>query len=162
MGRRDIVTKGNNYGWNIKEGYHCFDPKNPNHSPAQCQNIGPRGEPLVDPIIEYGHPANGGPGIANIGGYVYRGGAINALAGDYIFADWSTSFTKGDGTVFSAAKKDGKWTFSELGISNFKNNRLGLFIKGVGQDADNELYLLTTQLPGPLGSTGKIYKIVSP
>jgi glucose/arabinose dehydrogenase len=32
----DIVTIGGNYGWNIKEGTHCFDPNNPGISPAEC------------------------------------------------------------------------------------------------------------------------------
>ena len=156
----DIVTKGNNYGWNIKEGKHCFDPNNANKSPSTCPATGAKGEALIDPIIEYGHPSNGGVGIANVGGYVYRGELLSNLKGNYIFADWSKGFTKGDGSVFAATQNNGAWSFKELNISNNQNGRLGLFIKGVGQDANNELYLLTTEASGPTGNSGKIFKII--
>lgn len=37
---------------------------------------------------------------------------------------------------------------------------MGSFITGIGQDADNELYLLTTENSGPTGNTGKVFKVV--
>lgn len=51
-----IVDKGGNYGWNVKEGTHCFDTDNPDVSPPECpDNVGkghPRaGDPLIDPVI---------------------------------------------------------------------------------------------------------------
>ncbi|RQD92745.1 hypothetical protein D5R95_00180, partial [Methanosalsum natronophilum] len=101
-------------------------------------------------------------GIAVIGGYVYRGEAINALEGNYIFGDWSLGFDEGDGTVFSSSPTNGDWDFWELAIANKENQRLGLFITGMGQDADRELYILTTENSGPSGDTGKIFKIVPP
>ena len=152
----DIVTKGNNYGWNTREGKHCFDPKNANQSPSDCSATGVKGEALIDPIIEYGRSF----GVANVGGYVYRGELLSDLKGNYIFADWSRGFIKGDGSVFAAVQNNGTWSFRELNISNNQNGRLGLFIKGVGQDANNELYLLTTEALGPTGNSGKIFKII--
>ena len=158
----NIVTKGGNYGWNIKEGTHCFDPENPTDPPEECPSVGPRGEPLIDPILDYRSARNEGIGIAVIGGYVYRGEAINALEGNYIFGDWSLDFNEGDGTVFSASSTNEDWDFWEMAIANKENQRLGLFITGMGQDADKELYILTTENSGPSGNTGKIFKIVPP
>ncbi|MFA5967275.1 MAG: PQQ-dependent sugar dehydrogenase [Patescibacteria group bacterium] len=156
----DIVKKGNNYGWNIREGKHCFSAQTPDQSPAECPTTGAKGEPLVDPVFEYGHPGNGGVGIANVGGYVYRGAALAGLTGNYVFADWSKSFTAGDGGVFAALNNKGSWLWRELKISGNSNGRLGLFVKGVGQDDMGELYLLTTEALGPSGTSGKIFKLI--
>ena len=156
----NIVTNGGNYGWNIKEGTHCFDPENPEQPPAECPSVGAQGEPLLDPIFEYRNARNEGIGIAVIGGYVYRGEAINDLYGEYIFGDWSRVVGEGDGVVFAASSSNEEWGFRELAISNRENQRMGLFITGFGQDADNELYILTTENAGPSGNTGQVYKIV--
>ena len=60
----DIVSSGGNYRWNLREGTHCFDPKNPNQSPANCSDRGAASEMLNEPIIEYGHDL----GTAIVGG----------------------------------------------------------------------------------------------
>jgi len=156
------VTKGGNYGWNIKEGTQCFDPENPTDPPEECPSVGPRGEPLIDPILDYRNARHEGIGIAVIGGYVYRGEEIDALEGNYIFGDWSLGFNEGNGTVFSASSTNEDWDFWELAIANKENQRLGSFITGLGQDADKELYILATENSGPTGNTGKIFKIVPP
>ncbi len=154
----NIITKGGNYGWNIREGMHCFDPENPTEPPDECPTVGERGEELIDPILEYRNARNDGIGIAIVGGYVYRGKLIEGLIGNYVFADWSRSFNNGDGSVFAATLENGKWIFDELMFLN--NSRLELFITGIGEDANGELYLLTTEEPGPTGNTGKVFKIV--
>src|SRR5690606_36659787 len=51
-----MVESGGNYGWNIKEGTHCFSPDSPDEPPAECADAGSvLGNPLVDPVIEYSH-----------------------------------------------------------------------------------------------------------
>lgn len=68
-----IIERGGNYGWNAKEGTHCFN-QNP------CDD-----GPWIDPVVEYDHSM----GRASItGGFVYRGSAVPSLAGVYIFGDY--------------------------------------------------------------------------
>ena len=104
----DIVEAGGNYGWNIKEGTHCFSTNNPGQSPSQCPNTAPsqppyNGQELIDPVIEYPHTVDGQTlGISVTGGYVYQGDAIPELQGAYVFGDWSRSFTEPLGSLFTA------------------------------------------------------------
>ncbi len=156
----NIIEKGGNYGWNIKEGTHCFDPDNPTEPPEECREVGYLGEPLIDPILEYRNARHGGIGIAVIGGFVYRGEAIPDLFGEYIFGDWSLGFAEGDGTIFAAHQDNDEWVFRELSVSGKENGRLELFVLGFGQDKDNELYILTTENSGPTGNTGQVFKLV--
>lgn len=65
---------GENYGWRLKEGTHCFNPGS---------NCDPGG--LTEPIHEYAH-ANGRCSIT--GGFVYRGQQFPTLQGWYLFADF--------------------------------------------------------------------------
>jgi glucose/arabinose dehydrogenase len=160
----DIVTQGGNYGWNVKEGAHCFSPATPNQPPTACPGTDPEGDPLIDPIIEYQNGnAPGGLGLAVVGGYVYRGDALPAFGGRYVFGDWSTSFTAPNGTLFVAAppESDGEgWSFQELEIVTREDGRLGAFLLAFGQDAEKELYVLTSGVSGPSGSTGKVWRLV--
>lgn len=154
-----IVSQPGNYGWRIKEGTHWFDPNRPNAVITEGPSTGPRGEPLIDPVIEYRNrkqPGSDGPGITVIGGYVYRGTALPELAGQYVFADWSQSFNRGGGVLMTAQRPDRPgemWPWQVV-------LELNAYVLGMGEDADGELYVLTTDLTGPMGSTGKVYKIV--
>jgi len=153
----DIVNSGGNYGWNIREGTHCFDPKNPNESPASCSDKGAAGETLIDPIIEYGHDL----GTAVVGGYVYHGKALLEMQGKYIFADWSNDFAKGNGTLLVATPSlDELWNWEEIKIADHSSGRVDSFIRALGMDEEGEIYLLTSDEIGPNNSTGKIFKIV--
>jgi glucose/arabinose dehydrogenase len=153
----DIIAAGGNYGWNIKEASHCFDPDNPENPPNQCANIGANGELLIDPVMEYDHMT----GLVVIGGFVYRGNQLPDLAGQYIFGDWSTSFSIADGTLFVAEENEGeRWQFVEAGIDGQTNGRLNRFLLGFGQDADGEVYILTSTNNNPTGNTGQVFKIV--
>ncbi|MDP2708851.1 MAG: PQQ-dependent sugar dehydrogenase [bacterium] len=154
----DLVKKGGNYGWNIKEGRHCFDPDNPNVSPDACASPA---ENLIDPVVEYKNiKQGGGLGAVVVGGYVYRGGAIPGLQGKYIFGDWSRSFAAADGTILAADRQGDNWPFMELKIDGLPGGRLGEFLLGFGQDADNELYVLTASRSGPSGGSGKVYRLM--
>lgn len=134
----DIVTKGGNYGWNIREGLHCFDPANPDQPPAECPDTGAKGEPLLDPIIEYPHPGlPRGIGTTVIGGFVYRGSALPGFEGRYIFGDWSTNFDQGDGTLLIAtppSSEEESWSIEELRVATSESRRLDAFLLAFGQD----------------------------
>ncbi|MFC7237330.1 PQQ-dependent sugar dehydrogenase [Saliphagus sp. GCM10025317] len=46
----NLVEKGGNYGWNVKEGTHCYKTDDcPDRTPDDVRG----GEPLRDPIVEY-------------------------------------------------------------------------------------------------------------
>lgn len=86
----NIVRKGGNYGWNLREGKHPFGPK----------GSGPRRD-LIDPIWEYHHKV----GKSITGGHVYRGKDVPQLQGSYIYADyvsgkiWALSYNASTGRV---------------------------------------------------------------
>ncbi|MGA1842920.1 MAG: PASTA domain-containing protein [bacterium] len=160
----NIVESGKNYGWNFKEGTHCFNPSNPDVSPSSCPNAGPNGITFTDPIIEYQNSnSQDGLGRAVIGGFVYRGSILPDFYGKYVFGDWSIS-NQADGTLFLAIPppKDGVlWPNGEILVANNEDNRPGEFVRGFGQDPNRELYVLTSETTGPSGETGKVYRIVS-
>ena len=52
------------------------------------------------------------------------------------------------------------WPFEELAFPSLPSGRLGRYVLGFGQDADGELYVLTTGNPGPTGTTGRVYRLV--
>jgi glucose/arabinose dehydrogenase len=67
-------TGGLDYGWNVMEGSTCFRT-------ADCDEDG-----LTLPVAEYDHSIGG---ICSVtGGTVYRGEAVPALRGWYVFADY--------------------------------------------------------------------------
>jgi len=63
---------GENYGWNIMEGMHCYNN-------ATCDQTG-----LTLPISEYDHSE----GCSVTGGHVYRGTLYPSLNGYYLFGDY--------------------------------------------------------------------------
>lgn len=69
----NIIEKGGNYGWNLREAKHPFGPN----------GSGPKPE-LIDPIWEYHHDI----GKSITGGHVYRGKRLKMLNGAYIYADY--------------------------------------------------------------------------
>lgn len=122
----DIVTKGGDFGWNIMEGNHCYPPG------QSCSQNG-----LIPPIAEYSHSE----GIAVIGGYVYRGTTIPALAGLYVFGDF------GSGTLWTLQEtQPGTWSRAPL-LST------GVNVSALGRAANNELYVVDY--------SGKLYKLVA-
>ncbi|KIG14123.1 hypothetical protein DB30_07119 [Enhygromyxa salina] len=161
----DIVVAGGNYGWNVKEGTHCFSTAQPNKSLDACPDTDNRGEPLVEPILEYRNANQGvGQGIAVMGGHVYRGAALEGFQGRYVFADFSKGWAPGDGSLLLGSPPtagDGAWTLQPVEIRNRDNGRVGAYVRGLGRDHAGELYLLTADSLGPGKATGKVYRLRS-
>ncbi|MFO7966155.1 MAG: PQQ-dependent sugar dehydrogenase [Archaeoglobaceae archaeon] len=151
-----IVEEGMNYGWNLKEGEHYFDPDNPENPPETGPDEGPYGRDLVDPIIEYRHPESGVSVV--VGGHVYEGDALTSYQGAYIFGDWSFSFSQPEGKLFFATPED--WELKDLPLKDRTDGEIEEFILGFGEDSQGEVYVLTSGTSGPTGDTGKVYKIV--
>lgn len=159
----DLVTKGGNYGWNVKEGTHCFNAANNSTVMASCPSVDTFGHPLIDPIIELNNAANpaGGKATTVIGGNVYRGSALPQFDGKYIFGTYSQSATTANGELFVAAPSaSGLWSYDEINLASHPND-LGYFLKGFGQDKNGELYLAVSSNGGPSGTSGKILRLVA-
>lgn len=157
-----IVKKGGNYGWNVKEGTHCFNAAANNTELPGCPMVDNEGRPLIDPVIELNNFQNpaGGKATTIIGGNVYRGHAIPGLDGKYFFGTFSQSPTTADGELFVAEPaSSGLWSYSEVTLKSFPDH-LGQYLKGFGQDNRGELYVTTSAMSGPSGNTGKVYKLV--
>ncbi|MFB6084169.1 MAG: sorbosone dehydrogenase family protein [Halorientalis sp.] len=152
-----IVERGGNYGWNVREGTHCFDTENPGSSPAACPTETDDGRPLQGPIVEYPHTGAGVSGIAVIGGYYYTGG-IGPLSDRYVFGDY-----RARGTIFTAAESDdgGLWSLSRVALRTVRGEPPGQYLLAFGRDGDGELYVLTTGSSGPTGRSGAVHRLVS-
>jgi len=108
-----VSRGGENYGWSIKEGSHCFYT-------TTCDSTG-----LTDPIVAYDRHQ----GIAVTGGYVYRGQQFPALYGVYLFGDYGT------GRIWAAARDTGSaWTTTPM-------TRFDGLLSSFGEDEAGELYL---------------------
>jgi glucose/arabinose dehydrogenase len=69
----DIIVRGGNYGWNVREGKHPFS-----------DNGSGRRTDFIEPIWEYHHDV----GKSITGGHVYRGKQVPELKGGYVYADF--------------------------------------------------------------------------
>jgi glucose/arabinose dehydrogenase len=152
----NIVTKGGNYGWVVREGFVCFDPQNPEDPPAACASTGPLGEPLRDPVLVYGHDI----GLAIVGGFVYRGAGVPALQGKYVFGDWSTGFGDTDGHLF-ACDIAGPTAFVRRALQIQPGDvEFGKTVLGFGEDEAGEVYVLGGTVSAP-GGSGTVERIVA-
>jgi glucose/arabinose dehydrogenase len=105
---------GENYGWRIMEGLHCFNP-------STCSQTG-----LVRPILEYPHT---GGACSITGGYRYRGARFPRMSGIYFYGDFCS------GAIFGATQQnDGSWTSQTLLSAR-------LAISSFGEDQNGELYV---------------------
>jgi glucose/arabinose dehydrogenase len=105
---------GENYGWRIMEGFHCYNA-------TSCNQTG-----LTRPVLEYSH-AGGACSIT--GGYRYRGARFPRMSGIYFYGDYCT------GTIFGATQQaDGSWTSQTLLSTH-------LAISTFGEDQNGELYV---------------------
>jgi hypothetical protein len=116
--------KGINWGWSAREGFHPFRGS----APADAR----------DPLLETRHSDGN---CAIVGGYVYRGRAIPALRGVYVFGDNCRS------NIVGAVASGGKLA---------QQRDLGPTVSALtsfGEDNTGELYALARG--------GTIYRIVS-
>ncbi|MCB9436917.1 MAG: PQQ-dependent sugar dehydrogenase [Anaerolineales bacterium] len=115
-------TGGENYGWNIYEGNHLYS--------------GIPFDEAVFPVAEYSHSE----GCSVTGGYVYRGEAIPALQGYYLYGDYCS------GTVWWLKQaEDGKWEHDVLFDTDMQ-------ITSFGQDTAGEIYIVDRR--------GGVYQVV--
>jgi glucose/arabinose dehydrogenase len=158
----NLVTKGGNYGWNVKEGSHCFNAANNDTLLPSCPDVDNFGHRLIDPAIELNNTSNpmGGKALTVIGGNVYRGNSIPGLQGKYIFGTFAQTRGTPDAELFVANPSGpGPWHYDEINLKSFPND-LGHYLKGFGQDNDGEIYLTVSSIGGPSGTTGKVFKLV--
>jgi glucose/arabinose dehydrogenase len=110
--------RGANLGWNLVEGSRRFAGDNP-----------PGG---VLPVHEYRNHA----GACSVtGGYVYRGEAIAALRGAYVFADFCASGLRAIQAEGGRVFDERIWDLDSPGVVSF------------GQGPDRELYVVSFEGP---------------
>jgi glucose/arabinose dehydrogenase len=159
------VDRQGNYGWALREGTHCFNRPQMFEPPADCTRTGALGERIHDPIVEYANwsakraeaKVEAEPmGTACVGGFVYRGTALPGLYGKLIVGDFSSRIEKPSGQLFVASPPPSSgalWPLEPL-------MQMDVRLHSLGEDAEGELYLLTTALGIPVGNTGKVWKLV--
>jgi glucose/arabinose dehydrogenase len=135
----DLITKGGNYGWRVREGLHPY------------KSVGvPPDIRYIDPVTEYPHnPAQGGshtPGMSITGGYVYRGKNIPALQGVYIYGDFVM------GTIWGFRYENGKAANDGVLVEMPKDLNPPRNISSFAQDSAGEVYALAFD--------GKVYEFV--
>jgi glucose/arabinose dehydrogenase len=113
-----LERAGLDYGWNVFEASHCLRG-------TGCDSSG-----HVTPVLEYGHDA----GCSITGGIVYRGRAVPALAGQYLYADYCSGWIRGFRFEGGRASEPRTWFADRVGsISSF------------GVDGRGEAYVLTLE-----------------
>jgi hypothetical protein len=120
--------KGANYGWNIMEGADCRG------GAASCNRDG-----LVAPVIDYPTAAD----CSVTGGFVYRGTAIAALRGAYVYGDYCS------GKIW-ALRYDGTRVTEQRQIADGS-----LRISSFARDNTGEIYALAH------GESGGIFKLTA-
>lgn len=98
-----VIDQGGNYDWPLKEGFHCHDPQLGTSTDGECIRQSDRGEPLVDPVLEFPHfdEAGDAVGFAVTGGHIHTGD-IGPLREDYLFG----VFTSAAGRLIAATPWD--------------------------------------------------------
>jgi len=143
-----IVESGGNYGWNVREGAHCFQADS-------CPDESPRGRVLRDPVIEYPHSGAAVSGISVIGGYLYDGDELGGFEDQYLFADW-----RADGQLFAARERDdGLWPSRVVDVE--ADAEFGPNVLSFGRNPDGELFVCTTAGSGLSGDSGAVFRLES-
>lgn len=132
----DLITKGGNYGWKVREGAHPF-----------ARSRFESGAEPIEPIVDY--PRS--DGISVTGGFVYRGTAIPSLEGVYLYADFVS------GTIWGIRKPTDGTSRAEPMVLVRKPGSLW---SSFAEAADGTLYLLSFQGGQSPGQAGAIWRIV--
>jgi glucose/arabinose dehydrogenase len=143
----NVVESGGNYGWNVREGTHCFQAED-------CPTESPRGRRLRDPVIEYPHGGEPVSGVSVIGGYLYDGDELSGFDGQYVFADWQAR-----GRLFAARETDqGLWDTRVVDVD--ADAQFGPSVLSFGRNPDGELFV-STVAGGLGGSSGTVFRLES-
>ena len=114
----NLLKKGANYGWNLREAMHPFKEEGREGSPPR--------KDLVEPIWEYHHEI----GKSITGGVVYRGKQFPELEGCYLYADYVS------GKLWAL-----KYDFeNQKVIANYSLQDNKMPIITFGEDAAGEVY----------------------
>jgi len=141
----DLITRGGNYGWRIREAAHPFKAGTPP-------------DPMIDPVVEYPQRRGQGRsrelvGMSITGGCVYRGRSQPQLAGVYLYGDYVT------GRIWALRYEDGRVTAHRQVFDGPPRVHISSF----GEDADGELYVCSfDQMDGRRGGTGRLYILSAP
>jgi len=157
----NVLSKGGNYGWNVKEGSHCFSTADSSKELSSCPSVDNRGKAFIEPVLELNNWQNpkGGQATTIIGGYVYRGNEIKSWQGKYVFGSFSQTPTTPNGQLFIATPGGTSWPYNRVSLKSNPDD-IGYYLKGFGQDDDGEIYVAVSSMPGPQGNTGKVFKLV--
>ncbi len=117
----DLIVRGGNYGWNLREGTHPF----------AAGGDQPRRD-LIDPIWEYHH--NIGKSIT--GGNVYRGASAPSLDGLYVYADYVSGLVWALDYDQQAKKARANYRIQPAESVSLKNMPVITF----GEDEEGETY----------------------
>ncbi|HET6246777.1 MAG TPA: PQQ-dependent sugar dehydrogenase, partial [Tepidisphaeraceae bacterium] len=109
----DIVRKGENYGWNVMEGFERFSNRHRRD-----------GETLVPPIFSWTRKY----GQASMGGFVYRANPKSSFYGAYIFGDYQKKL------IFALTQKDRVLEKVRIIAKSPES------VVSFGQDANGEIY----------------------
>jgi len=158
----NVVERGGNYGWPLKEGYHCHDPQLGTSAEGECVVESARGETLIDPVLEFPHFDDEGypVGFAVIGGHVHTG-PVDAARDEYLFGVFTSSFTTAAGRLLVATPTEsGRWPIRELRV----DGGLDIQVLSFGQH-DGDSYVLGTRAAlaeDPLSQEqGVVYRLTS-
>lgn len=139
----DRVEAGGYYGWNDKEGSFAFLDFN---GVTDDLSDLPPDFAGIDPVAEYDH-SEGDESIA--GGYVYRGGALPLLQGQYVFGDFVSGrlmhMDPPTGRIFSIA-------VDPAGAP------LNQGIIGFGETASGELLIVVSEWNS--NATGRVLRVI--
>ena len=160
----NVVEKGGNYGWNVKEGTSCFNAASSLQPLADCPDVDVWGTRLSDPVMVVNNFRNPIAPRATtvIGGNVYRGNDIPGFQGKYIFGTFSQTPGTPNAELFIANPAGpGPWPYQELTLVG-RPNDIGYYLKGFGQDLEGEVYLSVSSVagPNPQAAAGKVFRLV--